>query len=95
MSTRTTRADDIVELERMLNAGEGDEALSDQAIRIFDRLGRDDKFLRGHRDPAGMIHVRTHKTDFRAVLAEIRRRRHAHVLIKFDRHEWKKRPRVP
>ena len=87
------RAQDIEELERLLNEGASFDELSNQAIKIFDRIGRDDKHMRGVRNPALVQGIRDQKKDFQDVVVEIKRRRGDTALDKFHLHERKRKQR--
>jgi hypothetical protein len=79
-------APDILDLEKKLNDGEGDDVLSNRAIEIFERLTDEIKAAKakGNKSQADFL-VRQVK-DFDRVLSEIKDRRHAHVLDKFTQH---------
>lgn len=89
------RAQDIVELERMRHDGASFDELSEKAIKVFDRIGRDDRQFRGQRNPVLVQQVRDHKKDFKEVIAEIKRARGDAALHKFTIHERGRKQRLP
>lgn len=89
------RAQDIVELERMRHDGASFDELSAQAIKVFDRIGRDDRHFRGQRNPVLVQKVRNEKKDFKDVVSEIKRARGDIALEKFDKHERNRKQRLP
>ena len=81
------RAEDIADLEKMLNDGEGDVELNAQARRILDRIWAEaeqcfDALEAG--DSSQVDRLTREADDFNAVLKEIKRRRREHVLDPFD-----------
>lgn len=83
----TNRAQDIEELERALNDGEGDDVLNSQAIEIFNRLnGEVRKALNRQLTDEERKNLGDELLDFGRTIKEIRDRRHAHVLDRFSKH---------
>ncbi len=89
-----TRAQDIRDLEKLLNDAEGDEELSDKAIEIAKRI-RTDRMRAGQKVDISRAQILAKEnSDFKQVIAEIRRRRGAQVLDKFEASDaykkWKR-----
>lgn len=91
-----TRASDIIELERLLDDGEGDDELCKQAIKIFERLEREmNDAGRRQSDYVRREAIKVQRADFKAVLQTIRDRRHSGVLNQYDQYQYRRRRRSP
>lgn len=90
------RAKDIIELERLLNDGEGDDMLCAQAIKIFERLEREmNDAGRRQSDVLRREAIKRERADFKVVLQSIRDRRHAGVLNQYDQYQYRRRRKSP
>ncbi len=76
-------APDILDLEKKLNDGEGDDVLNNRAIEIFERLTEEIKAVRAKGNKSQADSLARQVKDFDRVLTDIKNRRHAHVLDKF------------
>lgn len=85
------RAKDIADLEKMLDDGEGDDALNQRAIEIVERLEYEEKLARQNMKIRDMDIVDAERKDFERVIADIQRRRHAHVLDTFTTYVYNKK----
>ena len=86
------RGPDIIELERLLDAGEGDDDLCQQAIAINKRL--DDEMNQAGRkqqDALKRERIKLQRVDFQRVIADIRRRRHDQALRRYDDEIYRRR----
>ncbi|OGZ12877.1 MAG: hypothetical protein A2942_01655 [Candidatus Lloydbacteria bacterium RIFCSPLOWO2_01_FULL_50_20] len=83
----TGRAPDIEELEKMLNDCEDDDTLNDQAIKVFDRLVREVKRVASsHFGGERAKELKQELSDFEQVVRQITKRKHDHVLDRFNQH---------
>jgi hypothetical protein len=79
-------ASDIIELERKLEDGEGDDALNDLAIEIFERLSDERSEAKFRRRKALLRLLEQQNGEFGRILLEIKKRRHLNVLDKYAEH---------
>jgi hypothetical protein len=79
-------APDIIELEKKLEDGEGDDALNSLAIKIFERLADERSEAKFRRRKALLRLLEQQNNEFGRVLLEIKRRRHLHVLDRYAQH---------
>lgn len=80
------RAADIADLEKMLDDGEGDEDLCNQAIKIFERLRDEVKQHRQSGSGAQKNRIMGEARDFADVIKQVERRRHEHALDGFKKY---------
>ncbi|HEY9585811.1 MAG TPA: hypothetical protein VJJ02_04460 [Candidatus Paceibacterota bacterium] len=81
------RAADIKDLEKMLNDGEGDDALNARAIEIYERILDEGKRIKRSRGSfKNLEELRGEVEDFEQVINQIETRRHDHVLDRFKEY---------
>ncbi len=90
------RASDIIELERLLDDGEGDDELSRQAIAINKRLDEEMNLAgRKQQDVLKRNLIKLQRIDFHRVIGDIRRRRHDQALSRYDTEMFRRRRKTP
>ena len=85
------RAKDIADLEKMLDDGEGDDAINKRAIEIVERLEYEEKLARQNMKIRDMDIVDAERKDFERVIGDIKRRRHEHSLDTFATYVYDKK----
>lgn len=80
------RAPDIVDLEKMLNDGEGDRDLCARSKEIFERLRDEAKRYQYSGNLSEKARVKDEVRDFANVIKEIEERRHEHALDEFKQY---------